>query len=103
MSKRNWNNITPEQWALGYPALSKLLGVTGQACRAAHQRVQEGRATGSGTKPVPIPAGLKATDSPTDIAARYGVSVTTASKWLAKLGRVGTVGRPANQPEGNAS
>lgn len=101
--KNDWSAVTPEQWALGYAAVAALMGVTHQAARRAHKYAQQGRATGSGRPArLVMPEGLKATDSPTAVAAAHGVSLPTASKWLAQLGRVGVVGRHQPQPEGNA-
>ena len=91
-----WNTVGVEDWAKGYAHVGRLMGVTHTAAWSAHRRlsitarpaVRPGR---------PVPSGLRPTDSPTEVAKEHGVSITTASKWLASVAVLGRPGTPATR------
>jgi hypothetical protein len=88
-----WNAIHKEDWAKGYGHVARLTGVSRQSARTAHKRLEAGRS--GGRRGLPVPGGLRPTDSPAAVVKEHGVSLRTAKKWLRSVGRQpGAAGRP---------
>lgn len=95
-ARRNipWNTVSEEDWARGCAHVAGLKGVTPAAAAAARKRL------GILPRPAPhprrpVPEGLRPTDSPAAVVRKYGVSLPTAKKWLASVGRTPAApGRP---------
>lgn len=94
----DWAAVSKEDWNRGDRFLAEKFGVSTAATRSARKRWEAGDGPRIGRMNLRMPVGLSPEDRPTDVAREHKVSVPTATKWLAHLGRKPRrPGRPQNQ------